>query len=208
MDCAVSQWLGERVVDPAMLVEQGQPVEARRTDGHVEVVARPGAVLDAQLGRFRKRMLEQRLQRFGRHRAIVATGRRMAAVRTEEAVRRWIEAWERGWPARDVDAIAGRYRDDAPYRSHPFREVDTARSYLERAFGEEDLVEARFGEPVVAGERAAVEYWAVLRSPTEGDVTIAGASFLRFADDGRVVDHRDYWTQTEGARAPSSGWGR
>ena len=123
-------------------------------------------------------------------------------------MRSWIDAWRRGWPAQDVDTIAGRYRDDASYGSHPFREPETARTYLARAFGEEDLVDAWFGEPVVAGERAAVEYWAVLRSPTEGELTIAGASFLRFGDDGRVVEHRDYWDQTAGARTPPSGWGR
>jgi SnoaL-like protein len=129
-------------------------------------------------------------------------------VRAEEAVRRWIEGWQRGWPARDVDGIAARYRDDAPYRSHPFRQVDDARSYLARAFGEEELIEAWFGEPVVAGERAAVEYWASLRGAEDRDVTIAGVSCLRFDGDGLVVEHRDYWVETDGVRTPPSGWGR
>jgi hypothetical protein len=56
------------------------------------------------------------------------------------------------------------YTDDAVYSSHPFRPPETARSYVERAFGEEDLVQAWFGEPVVSDDRAAVEYWAILRA--------------------------------------------
>ena len=124
------------------------------------------------------------------------------------AARAWIEAWQRAWPAEDVDTIASRYADDAVYSSHPFRPAETARSYLERAFGEEALVEARFGEPVVAGDRAAVEYWAVLRPPDGDDFTIAGASFLHFNAEGLVTEHRDCWVQADGSREPPAGWGR
>ena len=124
------------------------------------------------------------------------------------AARAWIDAWQRGWPAEDVETIASRYADDAVYSSHPFRRPETARSYLERAFGEEALVEAWFGEPVVAGDRAAAEYWAVLRPPDGGEITIAGASFLHFDADGLVTDHRDCWVQVDGRREPPAGWGR
>jgi SnoaL-like domain len=126
----------------------------------------------------------------------------------DEAVRAWIDGWIRGWPTEDVDAIASRYDPGEVYSSHPFRAPETAASYLERAFGEERLLDAQFGEPVVAGDRAAVEYWAVLRAPDGDELTIAGASFLRFDDDGRVVSHRDYWDQTDGRRDPPPGWGR
>ena len=98
------------------------------------------------------------------------------------------------------------YAESAVYSSHPFRAPDTARSYVERAFGEEELVQAWFGEPVVAGDRAAIEYWAVLRG--EEELTIAGAAFLHFDAEGRVTDHRDYWDQVESPREPPPGWGR
>jgi hypothetical protein len=129
-------------------------------------------------------------------------------VSPDDAVRAWIDAWTRGWPAEDVDAIAAAYADGPIYSSHPFRTAETASSYLTRAFDEERLVEARFGEPVVDGDRAAVEYWAVVRSAEGGEVTIAGASFLHFGENGRVTSHRDYWDETEGRREPSAGWGR
>lgn len=125
---------------------------------------------------------------------------------TATAARNWIQGWLQAWPARDVDGIAAMYADDAVYSSHPFRPPDTARSYAERAFGEEDLVQAWFGEPVVSGDRAAVEYWAILRA--EDELTIAGAAFLRFDPDGRVRDHRDYWDQLDGRREPPEAWGR
>jgi ketosteroid isomerase-like protein len=128
-------------------------------------------------------------------------------VGAEAAVRAWVETWLRAWPEGDVDGIVGLYAEGARYASHPFREPETARSYVERAFGEEKLDRAWFGEPVVAGDRAAVEYWAVLTS-SGGDVTIAGAALLRFGADERVLEHRDYWDQVDGRREPPSSWGR
>jgi nuclear transport factor 2 (NTF2) superfamily protein len=122
------------------------------------------------------------------------------------ATRAWVEAWEAGWPAKDVERIASRYRPEAPYRSHPFRDVTTAREYVTRAFDEEELVRCWFGEPVIEDERAAVEYWAILRSPDGSHITIAGHSHLRFDEEGLVVEHRDYWTQRGGAVEPPAGW--
>ena len=128
-------------------------------------------------------------------------------MQTECAARTWIEGWLRAWPASDTDAVASLYAEIASYRSHPFRVSETARAYVTRAFAEESFVAAWFGEPIVAGDRAAVEYWAVLRDDSE-DVTIAGTAVLRFGGDGKVVDHRDYWDRRPGRTAPPQGWGR
>ena len=116
------------------------------------------------------------------------------------AARRWVDGWLRAWPKRDVSGIAELYTDDAVYSSHPFRPPDTARSYAVRAFGEEDLVQAWFGEPVVSGDRAAVvavqppeqlldalgDGGGILR-PREHAVALVDE--LRYAADGRR-DHR------------------
>jgi hypothetical protein len=60
----------------------------------------------------------------------------------------------------------------------------------------------------VDGDRAAIEYRAILRSPDGADITIAGHSYLRFDEDGLVAEHRDYWTQRHGSIEPPHGWGR
>jgi hypothetical protein len=124
---------------------------------------------------------------------------------TRAAALSWIEAWESGWPTGDVDVIVARYRPDAPYRSHPFREPSTARAYVAQAFTEEKLVRCWFGEPIVDGDRASVEYWAILESPDGTHITIAGHSHLRFDDKGLVAEHRDYWTQRDGGEKPPIG---
>jgi hypothetical protein len=124
-------------------------------------------------------------------------------VDAEAAAGRWVEGWTAGWRAKDPDAIAALYAAHHVYRSHPFREPEAgAREYALRAFGEEELVECRFGAPVVAGDRAAVEYHAILRERGT-DYTLAGVALVRFDADGLVTEHRDYWAMDEGRRPPA-----
>jgi hypothetical protein len=117
-----------------------------------------------------------------------------------DAARAWVEAWELGWRTHDVEPIAGRYAEGAVFRSHPFREPEDPGAYVERVLAEEEAEpEIWFGEPIVSGDRAAVEYWAILR--VEGkEQTLAGTTLLRFDADGLVVEHRDYWAIEAGRR--------
>lgn len=126
-----------------------------------------------------------------------------------DAARRWASVWERAWAAKDIDAIAALYAEGAQYRALVLREpelgVAGVRAYLEQIFGEEDDIECRFGEPIASGDRAAVEWWA---SWTEAgsDLTMAGVTILRFDAAGLVVDHRDYWNQSDRREPPFDGW--
>jgi hypothetical protein len=83
------------------------------------------------------------------------------------------------------------------------------REYVEWAFGSEEWSEAWFGEPIVADDRAVVEYWAVIEEKGSGKVeTLAGVSLLRFRDDGLVREQHDYWHMEEGRREPPEDFGR
>jgi predicted SnoaL-like aldol condensation-catalyzing enzyme len=134
---------------------------------------------------------------------------KIAAMDVEAAARRWAETWQRAWPDHDVEAIASLYADEAAYRALVFREPDLGvsgvRRYLTENFGVEDDVECWFGEVVAAGDRAAVEWWATWVENGQR-LTLAGATLLRFRDDGQIVDHRDYWNQVERREPPFQGW--
>ena len=137
--------------------------------------------------------------------ALIGLRRRsIASMDAESAARAWVDGWMRAWPAHDVEGIVVLYAEDAFYLSHPFREPHLGRTgvmdYVRSAFAEEDDVECWFGEPVVSGDRAAVEYRAVITYRGR-EQTLAGTTLLRFAPDGRVVEHRDYWAMEEGRRA-------
>ena len=126
-----------------------------------------------------------------------------------EAARNWAHVWERAWAAKDVEAIVALYADGAQYRALVLREpevgISGVRAYLQRIFGEEDSIECRFGVPVVAGDRAAVEWWSSWVETGE-ELTMAGVTVLRFDADGKVVDHRDYWNQSDRREPPFDGW--
>jgi len=60
-------------------------------------------------------------------------------------------------------------------------------------------------EPIVGGNRAAVEWWATWLENGER-LTVTGTTILRFRDDGLIVDHRDLWSVVAGREEPYDGW--
>lgn len=127
-----------------------------------------------------------------------------------DAARRWAATWQRAWEALEVDAVVALYHADARFSSQPFRAElrgrDGVRAYVSGAFAEEREVRARFGTPMVDGDRAAVEWWAALVDGGR-DVTLAGTSVLRFDADGLVLEQRDTWNVCDGRSDPPEGWG-
>jgi ketosteroid isomerase-like protein len=124
-----------------------------------------------------------------------------AALDTDAAARRWTETWVRAWPLADLEAIAALYADGAVFYSQPFRDRQAARDYVAWAFSDQAAAECRFGEPLVAGDRAAVDWWGVITSRDGSMESLAGTSLLRFGADGLVVEQRDVWAAEPGRRA-------
>jgi SnoaL-like domain len=125
----------------------------------------------------------------------------------EASARAWIDAWSRSWHAKDPELLAPVYASDAVFRSHPFRAPQPPLEYARGAYAEEEgEPEVWMGEPVVSGDRAVVEWWAVVVENGE-TVSLAGASVLRFGEDGRVVDQHDYWGRAPGRAPPWEAWG-
>jgi hypothetical protein len=112
---------------------------------------------------------------------------------TREAAERWREVWARGWRARAADEIVALYAEGAYFQSHPFREAQAPRDYVEPTLAEEESAECEFGEPVVDGDRAAVEWSAETKLKDGGTEKLAGVSLLHFDADGLVTEQRDFW---------------
>jgi ketosteroid isomerase-like protein len=119
-------------------------------------------------------------------------------VSTAEAAQAWVDGWARAWPSGDAEAVASLYAEDATFFSHPFREHQTPAAYAEWAFSDQLTAVCRFGTPVVAGDRVAVDWWAVITTRDGAQETVAGTSLLRFRADGLVVDQRDAWASQDG----------
>ena len=114
------------------------------------------------------------------------------------AARAWVEAWERAWPVGDASLLADVYAAKTVFHSHPFRPPQTPHEYASWAFGDQASAVCRFGDPVVDGDRAAVDWWAVIVDHEGGEETLAGTSLLRFDAEGRIVEQRDVWASQPG----------
>ena len=106
--------------------------------------------------------------------------------------------WAEAWPAADVDAIAALYATGATFYSHPFRPRQGPAEYAAWAWAAQATAAGRFGEPVVEGDRAAVDWWAVVTAKDGSRQSLAGTSLLRFDDDGLVIQQRDAWAEADG----------
>jgi ketosteroid isomerase-like protein len=125
---------------------------------------------------------------------------------SREDVERWIARYREAWLAGDAEAAAALFTEDCVFRSLPFRQAEDARAYTLREFADEEDVEPRFGEPVVEGDRAAVEYWAAMKEDAL-DLTLAGCLVFRLAPDGRCSEMRDVWTTAPDRLGPPADWG-
>ncbi len=126
---------------------------------------------------------------------------------SREEIERWIARYEDAWRSGDAEAAAELFTEDCVFRSHPFREPEDAREYTRREFADEEDVEPHFGEPVVEGDRVAVEYWAAMKEDAL-DLTLAGCLVFRLAPDGRCSEMRGVWTTAPERLEPPADWGR
>src|SRR5439155_19903307 len=101
--------------------------------------------------------------------------------------------------AREHPCTLGRWTCRRPH--------DGGLGYAGRQFDLEDSIECRFGTPIAGGDRAVVEWWASWVED-ERELTLAGATVLRFDAHGLVADHLDYWVEVEGRVEAFPGWGK
>jgi hypothetical protein len=128
-------------------------------------------------------------------------------MEAKAAARVWADTWKRSWQALDAELLRTIYTDETVHRSHPFREPGHPIAYAKWALAEEEgEPQVWMGDPIVAGDRAAIEWWAVLIENGK-DVSLAGTSIVRFDGEGRAVEQTDYWGTADGSTPPFKGWG-
>jgi hypothetical protein len=134
--------------------------------------------------------------------------RTIHSVDAEAAAREWADTWTRAWRALDAEILTPLYTPETVHRSHPFREPGHPIDYARWALAEEEgEPEVWMGDPIVTGNRAAIEWWALIIENGQ-EVSLAGTSVVRFDENGRTVEQTDYWGNADGRVPRWDGWGR
>jgi ketosteroid isomerase-like protein len=124
--------------------------------------------------------------------------------------REWIEDYAAAWLEADAGALGELFTEDAVYRSSPLRAPtvgrEAIRAYWSEACSTQEDLQLRFGEPLVHGNRVAVEWWATMRDSGK-DITLPGALILHFSAGGRCEELREYWHVQDGRIDSPDGWG-
>jgi ketosteroid isomerase-like protein len=123
----------------------------------------------------------------------------------------WVERYRQAWVDADEEAAASLFTDDGVYQWHLLQPASTGhdgvREYWRNVCSTQSEVDVRMGRPFVDGERVAVEFWT--RMKNEGQpVTVLGCMLLRFADDGRCEELREYWHFEQGDHEAPALWGK
>ena len=115
-------------------------------------------------------------------------------------VQRTIDVFERLQPA-DIDGLAGLYTADASFKD-PFNEVRGIAA-VQRVFGHMfvALEAPRFviRAAIAEGDDCFLTWDFIFRMRrfAKDEQIVHGGSHLRFAPDGRIAMHRDYWDAAE-----------
>jgi nuclear transport factor 2 (NTF2) superfamily protein len=122
----------------------------------------------------------------------------------------WLARYRSAWIARDPEAAAALFTEDATYLEQPYGEAFVGqrgvRDYWERVTATQGDVDVVYGTPVSSGNRTAVEWWVTLTNDG-APITLAGEFMLTFDESGLCRTLREYWHFTEGAQKPPSDWG-
>jgi ketosteroid isomerase-like protein len=112
-----------------------------------------------------------------------------------DGVMRWVAGYERAWRARDIDAVAGLFTEDAQYRRSPYWEPDVGHAAIRALWREDEGTTFTVtAEPVaVEGSDAVVRLEVRYGDPVTQEYRDLWV--LRFAPDGRVEAFEEwaYW---------------
>lgn len=125
--------------------------------------------------------------------------------------REWIDAYRQAWLTADSDAAASLFAEDGVYcwnlLQPPAVGREAIKHYWDGETARQSDVDVRFGEEISADPgRVAVEFWTQMQELGE-DVTLHGCMLLRFDDEGRCAELREYWLTERGRHAPPAIWG-
>jgi SnoaL-like domain len=131
---------------------------------------------------------------------------------------KWMQGYLQAWETRDADAVVKLFTPNGVYQSIPgvanqtFVGRKAIHKYWFNVTRPQSLIHGIQGQPVVTGDRAAIEIWVTFRDPVYNPkgkhmITLLETNVVTFVRSGLASKNVEYWNIIPGVHSPPPGWG-
>jgi SnoaL-like domain len=132
---------------------------------------------------------------------------------------KWMQGYLQAWETRDADAVVKLFTPGGVYQSIPgvasqtFVGRKAIHKYWFDVTRPQSMIHGIQGEPIVTGNRAAIEIWVTFRDPVYNPkgkhmITLLETNVVTFVKSGLASKNVEYWNIIPGVHSPPPGWGR
>jgi SnoaL-like domain len=151
---------------------------------------------------------------------LVATSEASAAFRvSKRTATEWMRGYLQAWETRDADAVVKLFTPNGVYQSIPGVSSQTfvgrraIHKYWVDVTRPQSLIHGVQGQPIVSGNRAAIEIWVTFRDPVYNPkgkhmITLLETNVVTFVKSGLASKNVEYWNIIPGVHSPPPGWGK
>ena len=131
---------------------------------------------------------------------------------------KWMQGYLQAWEARDADAVVRLFTPHGVYQSIPgvSNQTFVGRKAIHKYWFDvtrpQSMIHGIQGQPIVSGNRAAIEIWVTFRDPVYNPkgkhmITLLETNVVTFVKSGLASKNVEYWNIIPGVHAPPPGWG-
>lgn len=149
----------------------------------------------------------------------VATAEASAPFRVnKQTATKWMQGYLQAWETRDADAVVKLFTPHGVYQSIPgvSNQTFVGRKAIHKYWFDvtrpQSMIHGIQGQPIVSGNRAAIEIWVTFRDPVYNPkgqhmITLLETNVVTFVRSGLASKNVEYWNIIPGVHAPPPGWG-
>jgi SnoaL-like domain len=137
---------------------------------------------------------------------------------SKQAATKWMEGYLHAWETRDADAVVKLFTVNGVYQSIPgvpnqtFVGRKAIHKYWVGVTRPQSMIHGIQGQPIVSGDRAAIEIWVTFRDPVYNPkgkhmITLLETNVVTFVKSGLASKNVEYWNIIPGVHSPPPGWG-
>jgi hypothetical protein len=137
---------------------------------------------------------------------------------SKQTATKWMQGYLHAWETRDADAVVKLFTVNGVYQSIPGVSSQTfvgrkaIHKYWVDVTRPQSMIHGIQGQPVVSGDRAAIEIWVTFRDPVYNPkgkhmITLLETNVVTFVKSGLASKNVEYWNIIPGVHSPPPGWG-